>query len=267
MRDLGVGFGFLAKGQSWVFRHRRWWGIGMLPALITLVGYVAALIALVRYAGDIVAWATPFADGWGSPWLGAFRGVLEVLFFGGCLFLALITFTAVTLAVGGPCYEALSEQVDISEDGTAPEPGLTRWQEVVTSVRDGIAIVVRAAVWGVLLFALGFVPVIGQTAVPVLGVCVSGYFLTEELTSIALARRGIVLAERLRMLRAHKLLVLGFGVPLTLLFLVPLVAVFLMPGAVAGATLLARGLTGEADEDPAARGEAAADGASTGAAA
>lgn len=42
-----------------------------------------------------------------------------------------------------------------------------------------------------------------------------------------------------------RLLILGFGVPLGLAFLVPFVAVFLMPGAVAGATLLARSLLGE----------------------
>lgn len=42
-----------------------------------------------------------------------------------------------------------------------------------------------------------------------------------------------------------RLLILGFGVPLGLAFLVPFVAVFLMPGAVAGATLLARDLLGE----------------------
>lgn len=46
---------------------------------------------------------------------------------------------------------------------------------------------------------------------------------------------------------------LGFGVPLALSFLVPFVAVFLMPGAVAGATLLARELV-----DPAYRGDTTA---------
>lgn len=37
--------------------------------------------------------------------------------------------------------------------------------------------------------------------------------------------------------------------PLTLAFLVPFVAVFLMPGAVAGATLMARDLRGETADD------------------
>ena len=81
-----------------------------------------------------------------------------------------------------------------------------------------------------------------------LGFCVSGYFLAVELSSVAMQRRGIPVRERLRILRGRRALALGFGVPLVLMFLVPLVAVVLMPGAVAGAAMLVRDLTGEADE-------------------
>lgn len=240
-----TGMTYLAKGQRWVGRNRRQWGFGLLPGLVTLIGYAAALIALVLWADDVVAWATPFADDWSSPWPGILRGTLTALFFGGGLLLALISFTAVTLLVGQPFYEELSERVDLAEGGTAPESGLPLWRELWISARESLAVLVRVALWGVLLFALGFVPVAGQTVIPALGFCVSGFFLTEELTAVALQRRGVPLRERLRLLRSRKLLALGFGVPLTLLFLVPLVAVFVMPGAVAGATLLVRDLMGE----------------------
>ena len=88
-----------------------------------------------------------------------------------------------------------------------------------------------------------------------LGVCVSGFFLTVELTAVAMQRRGVPVRERLAQFRERKLLALGFGVPLALLFLLPLVAVFAMPGAVAGATLMVRGLhpageRTEAADDP-----------------
>ncbi|GAA0458950.1 EI24 domain-containing protein [Streptomyces stramineus] len=236
---------YLAQGQRWVGRHRRQWGFGLLPGLITFLGYAAAFAALCLWADDVIDWATPFADGWASPWLGIFRGALTVLFFGGSLLLALISFTAVTLLVGQPFYEALSERVDRAEGGDVPESGLPLWRELWISARESLAVLVRVALWGVLLFALGFVPVLGQTVVPAVGFCISGFFLTEELTAVALQRRGVPLRERLRLLRSRKLLVLGFGVPLTLLFLVPLVAVFVMPGAVAGATLLVRDLADE----------------------
>ncbi|MEU4212681.1 EI24 domain-containing protein [Streptomyces sp. NPDC026206] len=260
MRDLVAGMTYLAKGQRWVGRNRRQWGFGLLPGLITLVGYAAAIVALVVWADDAVDWATPFADDWGTPWLGLFRGALTAVFFGGCLLLSLISFTAVTLLVGQPFYESLSERVDLAEGGTAPASGLPLWRDLWNSARESLAVLVRVALWGILLFALGFVPVIGQTVIPAIGFCVSGFFLAEELTAVALQRRGVALRERLRMLRSRKLLTLGFGVPLVLLFLVPFVAVFVMPGAVAGATLLVRELTGEAaEEDDEAEGDEAAE--------
>ncbi|MFE0701288.1 EI24 domain-containing protein [Streptomyces sp. NPDC058872] len=244
MRDLGVGLGYLVQGQKWVGRHGRWFGFGLLPGLVTLVLYAGALVGLGYGADDLAAWVTPFADDWTSPWLGIFRGTLTALLFAFGLFLAVITFTAVTLLVGQPFYESLSEQVDRSTGGEVPESGLPLWRELWISARDSLRILLRVALYGVLLFACGFIPVVGQTVVPALGFCVSGFFLAEELTAVALQRRGIELKERLGLLRGRRMAALGFGVPLTLAFLVPFVAVFLMPGAVAGATLMARDLLG-----------------------
>jgi CysZ protein len=250
MSDLGAGFGYLVKGQRWVLGHGKWFGFGLLPALVTLVIYAGALVGLGYGADDFVAWATPFADDWSSPWLGLLRNTLVVLVFVFGTFLAVITFTAVTLLVGQPFYESLSEEVDRSEGGEVPESDLPLWRELWISARDSVRILLRVALYGVLLFALGFVPVVGQTVIPVLGFCVSGYFLSEELTGVALQRRGMVLKDRLALLRGRRMMVLGFGVPLVLAFLVPFVAVLLMPGAVAGATLLARELTAPPSPGP-----------------
>jgi CysZ protein len=247
MRDLGVGFNYLLKGQRWVARHGKQYGFGLVPGLITLVLYAAALVSLALWGEDFVAWATPFADDWSSPWLGLFRGFLTAVLFALSLLLAVLTFTAVTLLIGQPFYENLSEKVDrdVSPDGTAPESGLPLWRELWISGRDSLRVLIRALLWGILLFACGFIPVAGQTVVPVIGFFVTGFFLTEELTSVALQRRNVVLRDRLTLLRSRKTLVWGFGTPLALAFVVPFVAVFLMPGAVAGATLMARDLAGE----------------------
>lgn len=251
MRDLGVGFGYLLKGQRWVARHGKQYGFGLIPGLITLVLYAAALVALALWGEDFVGWATPFADDWSSPWQGLFRGFLTAVLFALGLLLSVVTFTAVTLLIGQPFYENLSEKVDrdVSPDGTAPESGLPLWRDLWISARDSLRVVIRAALWGVLLFALGFVPFLGQTVVPVIGFVVTGFFLTEELTAVALQRRSVELRDRLALLRSRKTLVWGFGTPLGLAFLVPFVAVFLMPGAVAGATLMARDLLGEETND------------------
>ncbi|WP_210586700.1 EI24 domain-containing protein [Streptomyces sp. GESEQ-35] len=248
MRDLGVGFNYLLKGQRWVAQHGKQYGFGLVPGLITLVLYAAALVALALWGEDFVSWATPFADDWSSPWPGLFRGFLLAVLFALGLLLSVLTFTAVTLLIGEPFYESLSEKVDrdVSPDGTAPESGLSLWQELWISGRDSLRVLVRAALWAVLLFGCGFIPFVGQTVVPVIGFFVTGFFLTEQLTAVSLQRRRVDLRARLTLLRSRKTLVWGFGTPLALAFVVPFVAVFLMPGAVAGATLMARDLAGEA---------------------
>ncbi|WP_128428174.1 EI24 domain-containing protein [Streptomyces cyaneus] len=254
MRDLGTGFRYLLRGQRWVARHGKQYEFGLIPGLIALLLYAAALVALAIWGEDFVSWSTPFADDWSSPWQGLFRGFLTAVLFALGLLLSVVTFTAVTLLIGQPFYESLSEKVDrdVSPDGTAPESGLPLWRELWISGRDSLRIVLRAALWGVLLFALGFIPVVGQTVVPVIGVVITGFFLTEELTAVALQRRRVELRDRLTVLRSRKTLVWGFGTPLAAAFLVPFVAVFLMPGAVAGATLMARELLGEETQEEAA---------------
>ncbi|WP_016907187.1 EI24 domain-containing protein [Streptomyces xiaopingdaonensis] len=242
LRGLLAGAGYLLRGQRWVLGHGRWFGFGLLPALVTLVIYAAALLVLAFWADDLAAWATPFADDWESPWPGLLRGVFAVLLWLGVLLLAALTFTAVALLVGDPFYEKLSEQVELSE-GECPEgEDLPLWRELWISLRDSGYVLYRAALWGVPLFVLGFVPFVGQTVVPVLGFCVSGFFLTLELASVGMQRRGIDVRERQRVLREFRAAALGFGVPLVLAFLLPVVAVVLMPGAVAGAVLLVRAM-------------------------
>jgi len=95
------------------------------------------------------------------------------------------------------------------------------------------------------LVVLGLFPVFGQTVVPVLQALVAGFFLAVELLAIPLERRGLHLAGRLRFVWRHRAQTLGFGLTAFFLFLVPLMNVLAMPGAVVGATLLVRRLSGE----------------------
>jgi CysZ protein len=242
MGDVIKGLRLLVAGQRWVGRHGRDWRFGMVPALIALVGYVVALVALVLWAGDLVNWATPFADHWSSGWAGSFRDALTVMLFGAGLLVSVISFTAVTLLVGQPFYEALAERVERAEGGSPEPPERSLWSELWIAARDSVRVLVRVAAFGIVLFAAGFIPVVGQTVVPAVGFCVSGFFFTLELAAVAFQRRDVPLTTQLRLLRHRLPLALGFGVPLVVVFLVPFVAVVLMPGAVAGATLLVREL-------------------------
>lgn len=236
LREFTGGIGFFFQGLGWVAKNGRWWGFGLIPALIAFVLYVVALVYLGNNASEIADFLTPFADGWSPGWRDFFRGALGVLLFIGGLALAVLTFTALTLAIGEPFYEKLSEKVDPLH-GTDDVPW---WRSVPRSLRDSLVTLMYALMFTIPLFILGFVPVVGQTVVPVLGALVSGFFLTVELTALAMERRGMNRRARFGVLRANKAPALGFGVVVFLLFLVPFVAVVAMPAAVAGATLMVR---------------------------
>ncbi|MEU6720055.1 EI24 domain-containing protein [Nonomuraea sp. NPDC046802] len=234
LRDFTSGVGFFLQGFGWVARNGRWWLFGLIPALIAFAVYVVALIFLGTNASDLAEAMTPFADSWG--WRELFRTLVGIALFLGGLALAVLTFAALTLTIGGPFYERLSAEADPlpSED---EQPW---WRTLPRSIRDSLVTLFYVLLFTVPLFFLGFVPVVGQTVVPVIGAVISGFFLTIELTTLALERRGMPRKDRFALLRANMASALGFGVAAFLLFLVPFVAVIAMPAAVAGATLLVR---------------------------
>lgn len=238
--DFFLGIGYFVRGLRWFARQRRLWWLGVVPALITLVLYAAALAALLWWLDDLARLVTPFADHWSRDARTAAHVLAGLAVLGGAVYLAAVTFTAVALMIGDPFYEKLAERVEDAHGGAPPEVAGNVLVQGWRGLREGIATVVFTALLGIPLLVAGFLPAVGQTVVPVLAACVSGFFLTVELTGFALARRGLGLRDRVRVLRRHLPLTVGFGVAVFVAFLIPLGAVLAMPGAVAGATLLAR---------------------------
>ncbi|MFJ2032741.1 EI24 domain-containing protein [Streptosporangium sp. NPDC087985] len=239
-RSFVDGIKFFLHGLHWVVRNPRWWLFGLIPALIVFVIYVIGLYLLGTNAGGLAGWATPFADGWGHAARTTFRALVGLLIVGAGLVLSVVTFTAVTLIVGDPFYEKLSEKVEETYGEVPSGHEIPLWRSIPRSIRDSLITLGYVLLFTVPLFFLGFVPVIGQTAVPVLGALVSGFFLTVELTALAMERRGMARKNRFAVLRGNKAVALGFGVLLFLVFLIPLGAVVAMPAAVAGGAIMVR---------------------------
>ena len=242
LRDVLDGAACLGRGLRIFVTTPGFWVIGLLPAMLALVVLIGLLVALLLTLPGAVAALTPFAAGWRPGDRDALRLLIEAVFVVSAVWLAVVSYTALAITFGQPFYETIARRVE-ARAGTVPvEHRLPWWRAVGRAVRDGILLVTLTAGLSLTLFLLGFIPVVGQTAVPVLGACITGFFLSVELTSIALERKGLGLRERLRLLWRRRLLAIGFGVAVLLLFLVPLGALLGMPGAVAGGTLLARRL-------------------------
>lgn len=248
IRDVVAGVAYFARGVGWTARRPREWLFGLIPALIALVLYVVALVVLITYAGDLAAAVTPFADHWSDGQRRAVRIIAGVAIVGGGALFAILTFTALTLLIGEPFYERLALRTEESMGGAPPEAGGSVVREVLRGVGDAVVVGVAALGFAVLFFALGLLPGVGQTVVPVAAACVSGYYLCGELTGIALARRGLRRRERLARLRRERPLAVGFGTAVFVVFLLPLGAVLAMPGAVVGGTMLVRERLDEGDD-------------------
>ena len=218
--------------------------LGMIPALVVAIAFTAAILALGFNLEGISASITPFADGWDEPYRTGFRFVTAAALLVVAVLIAVYAFTTITLIVGQPFYELIWRHVE-RRLGGAPESSATFWQGFWRGLGSGLRLLLPTVLVGLLLFVLGFIPLVGQILVPVTGAFIGGWFLTRELTGLAYDARDLSFRERGAALKARRASTIGFGAATYVMFLVPLGAVIMMPAAVAGATLLARRSLGE----------------------
>lgn len=219
--------------------------MGFLPALLALLVLIAVLVGFLLALPAIVDALTPFAGTWTGAARETLRALVTLVLAVSAVWLAVVSYTALALAIGQPFYEAIARRVEAREGEMPALPHVHWWRSAGRAVRDGLLFVALTGGLSLVLVLLGFVPLLGETVVPVLGACMTAFYLSVELTSIALESRGLRLGERLRLLWRRRLLAIGFGLAALVIFLVPFGAVVGMPGAVAGGTLLARRLVGE----------------------
>jgi len=235
-----TGVRLFGRGLGILLRSPRLLLIGALPALLTTLLLAGGMVALVYWIDDLAVLVTPFADSWAEGWRAAVRVAAGVAMFSATLVLGLISFSALTLAVGGPFYEYIAEKVE-DDLGTPPHGAeLPWWRLFWMGVRDGIRLILQSLVFTLPLIIAGFIPVVGQTVVPVLMAIVTAWFLAVELVAVPFYRRGMDLKQRRALLRERRGLALGLGLPTALLCMIPLAAIIVVPVAFVGGVLVAR---------------------------
>lgn len=230
---FGQGLGILLRSPRLLL-------IGALPAVLTMLLLLGGMVALVYWFNDLGAWLTPFADDWSEGWRTTIRIAAGVALIGLAFAVGQIAFSALTLAIGGPFYEHIAEKVEDDLGGVPNAVDLSFAQLLWMGLRDGLVLVLRSLMFTIPLFFAGFIPVVGQTVVPVLIALVTAWFLALELIAVPFYRRGMDLKQRRLVLRKRRALALGLGLPASLLCLIPLVAIIVMPVAFVGGVLVAR---------------------------
>ncbi|GAA2829521.1 EI24 domain-containing protein [Crossiella cryophila] len=235
-----TGLGFLGRAVGIAFRSPKLLLLGAIPAVLTTLLMLGGLITLAYWVGDLATWLTPFADTW-SDWLRqATRFVAGLAVVLGAVAVSVVAFTAITLVVGSPFYEHISETVEDGLGGV-PDAEKASWGRMLwLGIRDSIVLVAVSILINLPLLFAGFIPVVGQTVIPVLVACVGGWILALEFSAVPFTRRGLTLKQRHHILRRHRGMVLGLGVPAYLLCAIPFVSILAMPIVFIAATLMAR---------------------------
>lgn len=233
--EVARGFASLRHGFAFWRIRPGLMALGLLPALVVAILLGGLVVLLAFQLENITELLTPFAESWWEWARWAIRIVLAVAILAGALVLTGFAFTALSLLLGEPIYERIWHAVEEHEGGMPErrEPGFWR------TVGDSARLVLQGVVFGVGVWLLGLVPVVGVVA-PVAGFLVASRLVALELTARPLEARGLDRTERLRMLRSRNPRLLGFGIAVHLCFLIPGGQVAVMPAAVVAATLLAR---------------------------
>jgi CysZ protein len=226
------GAALLVRGFGLVFSRRRLFLLGALPPLITSVIFLALLLTLISNLGRLF--------GGLAQWM---RVLIDIGIVGGSSLIMVLVFSAVTLMIGAPAYDKIADATE-KELGDAPAPDAEPVTRTVgRAILQSLALVLTSIIGSIILALLGLIPVIGQTAVPVLSAMFGGWMLCIELLGNPFARRGLVtVADRRAAMRQHRARTLGFAVPTFLLLAIPFVSVLIFPAATAGGTMLARDL-------------------------
>lgn len=214
--------------------------LGAVPALIVAALATAVLIAVVLTLPALAAAVTPFAGEWAEPWRDAVRALAGAAIVVLTVVLLVLSFTAVTLAVGDPFYERIARRTEERLGNAPPDRHESMLAGLLRAAGDGLRLFAGGLLVAVLAVALGLIPVVGAVAGVIVPAVLGGRLLAIELTAHAFDARGIGPRDRRRALATDRARTIGFGAATYLLFLVPFAAVVAMPAAVAGATMLAR---------------------------
>ncbi|WGE50835.1 sulfate transporter CysZ [Actinobacillus equuli subsp. haemolyticus] len=233
--DLGLGFHYFIYGWRLMLQRK------LLPfVLIPIAINSVLMIALLWFfIGNIVGWAdwiVSFMPSW-LDWLTIILVPLAVL---SLIMLFYFTFTTITNFIAAPFNALLAEKVELQLTGEqlnnmtvaemlkdVPRMLKREWQKMMYSIPRFIA-----------LFLLSFVPVIGQTVVPVLTFIFGAWLLAIQYCDYPFDNHKISFKRMRNALGQRKILNFTFGTFVSIFTALPFVNLVVMPVAVCGATAM-----------------------------
>src|SRR4051794_15693163 len=158
--EFAAGVGLLGRGLMLLVRRPRAFVLGALPPLITSLLFLGVLITVFAELEPIAGRLTPFARDWSPAAAELAHAVVGIALVGAVILIMVVTFTALTLALGSPLYDKISEAIE-REYGDPPgrtEPWLTG---LLRGLRHSIVLIAESLAVAAVLCLAGFLPVVG----------------------------------------------------------------------------------------------------------
>jgi CysZ protein len=236
VRDFGRGFGALNA-------HPGLWKWVIAPAMITGLLIVGLIFGILHIVDPVSAWIVAHLP---SAIAHVASSVVTVLIVIVLVLGALLVFVPVAGIIAGPFNEMLSEHLETALTGR-PSPAFSLRVFVhgfARGIAHGLRRVVATLIGLVLVFALGFVPVIGTIAATVLAMWLAARGASYDSYDSVLARRSLSYGDKMRYLARFRARTLGLGATVAALLLVPVVNLIALGVGAAGATVAALTLEG-----------------------
>jgi CysZ protein len=239
--QLTTGFRDIGRGYRVLRAHPVLWKWVIAPAVITLVlfaGLVLGIWALVAPLRDWLAGHLPDVLARVAGSLVTTLVIVVLAVFG------LSLFVSIAGIIAGPFNEALSERIESRLTAQPMTPfslhELTRglWLGIGHGLRRLLASLVGLLV----VFAVGFVPVIGTIAAVVFGAWLAAYGAAYDCYDAVLARRFWAYRRKIDYLAHHRMRTLGLGAAVAGMLLVPGLNLVALGLGAAGATVAAHQL-------------------------
>ncbi|HEU4731959.1 MAG TPA: EI24 domain-containing protein [Kofleriaceae bacterium] len=238
VRDVQRGFGVLRA-------HPALWKWVIAPALASAALLGGLILAALHFSDALVGWVVLHLPGWLAH---VASSLLTTMILIGLLVGVWLVFMPLAGLVAGPFNEMLSEHVEARLTGQPPSPfSLGEFTHglllgIVHSIRRLIAMLVGIAV----VFAVGFVPVVGTVAAVVIAVWLAATSTAYDCYDAVLARRMLGYRTKLAYLAHHRARSLGLGAAVAGMLLVPVLNLVALGIGAAGATVAVHALEHDA---------------------
>ena len=245
MKEVSRGLSDVGAALDFLKSRPRLWKWLVMPAIITLLVLVGLVLGVAALVDPLIAWVAAHVPSWLETIVSWILRIVVIL---GVGMAAMVLFVGVAGMIAGPFNEMLSEAVEEELTGAKGPPFAlgTFLRDAVVGIGHSLRRLALSLVWIVLLFALGFVPVVGTIAAFAIGLYIAAAGCAYDCYDAVMSRRGFSYAQKQAFVAKHRQRSMGTGAAVAGMLLVPVLNLIALG---LGATAATLALTESADQN------------------